>query len=36
MGRVNYKEQNVEFLRSKAMEKGVYKTAQGVLYEVLE
>ena len=36
MARVNYKEQNIEFLRKKAMEEGVHKTAQGVLYEVLQ
>ena len=32
----NYKEENIEFLRRKATEEGVHKTAQGILYEVLQ
>ena len=36
MAKGNYKEQNIEFLKKKAMEEGVHKTAQGVLYEVLK
>ena len=35
MAKGNYKEQNIEFLKKKATEEGVHKTAQGVLYEVL-
>lgn len=36
MAKGNYKEQNIEFLKKKATEEGVHKTAQGVLYEVLK
>lgn len=36
MAKSNYKEQNIEFLRKKAIEAGVQKTAQGVLYEILQ
>ena len=36
MAKGNYKEQNIEFLKKKATEEGVHKTAQGVLYEVLQ
>ena len=36
MSKGNYKEENIEFLRRKATEEGVHKTAQGILYEVLE
>lgn len=36
MAKGNYKERNIEFLKTKATEEGVYKTAQGVLYEVLQ
>lgn len=36
MAKGNYKEQNIEFLKSKATEEGVYRTAQGVLYEILQ
>ena len=36
MAKSNYKEENIEFLRKKATEEGVHKTAQGILYEVLQ
>ncbi|MBE6292116.1 MAG: FKBP-type peptidyl-prolyl cis-trans isomerase [Bacteroidales bacterium] len=36
MSKGNYKEQNIEFLKRKAAEEGVHKTAQGVLYEILQ
>ncbi|MBQ8221397.1 MAG: FKBP-type peptidyl-prolyl cis-trans isomerase [Bacteroidaceae bacterium] len=36
MSKGNYKEENIEFLRRKATEEGVHKTAQGILYEVLQ
>ena len=36
MSKSNYKEENIEFLRRKATEEGVHKTAQGILYEVLQ
>lgn len=36
MAKGNYKEKNIEFLKNKANEEGVHKTAQGVLYEVLK
>lgn len=36
MAKGNYKEQNIEFLKQKATEEGIHKTAQGVLYEVLK
>lgn len=36
MTKSNYKEQNIEFLKAKAAQEGVHKTAQGVLYEVLQ
>ena len=36
MAKSNYKEDNKAFLQQKAKEEGVYKTAQGVLYEVLQ
>ncbi len=36
MAKGNYKEDNIEFLRKKATEEGVHKTAQGILYEVLK
>ena len=32
----NYKEENKQFLIDKAREEGVHKTAQGILYEVLQ
>ena len=32
----NYKEENKQFLIDKSREEGVHKTAQGVLYEVLQ
>ena len=32
----NYKEENKQFLIAKAQEEGVHKTAQGVLYEILQ
>ena len=36
MAKSNYKEQNIEFLKKKAIEAGVQKTAQGILYEILK
>ncbi len=36
MAKSNYKEENKTFLINKAKEEGVHKTAQGVLYEVLQ
>lgn len=36
MAKGNYKELNIEYLKNKATEEGVYKTAQGVLYEILQ
>ena len=36
MAKSNYKEQNIEYLKNKATQEGVHKTAQGILYEVLE
>ena len=36
MAKNNYKEQNKQYLTGKAAEEGVTKTAQGVLYEVLQ
>lgn len=36
MSKGNYKEENIEFLRRKATEEGIHKTAQGILYEVLQ
>ena len=36
MAKSNYKEENIEFLKKKAIEAGVQKTAQGILYEILK
>ena len=36
MAKGNYKEQNKAFLQRKATEEGVHKTAQGILYEILQ
>ena len=36
MAKTNYKEENKAYLQRKALEEGVHKTAQGVLYEVLQ
>ena len=36
MAKSNYKEENKTFLINTAKEEGVHKTAQGVLYEVLQ
>lgn len=36
MAKNNYKEQNKQYLITKAAEEGVTQTAQGVLYEVLQ
>ena len=36
MAKNNYKEQNKQYLTTKAAEEGVTQTAQGVLYEVLQ
>ena len=36
MAKGNYKELNIEFLKKKATEEGVHKTAQGILYEILQ
>ena len=36
MAKSNYKEENKQYLIDKAKEEGVHKTAQGVLYEVLQ
>ena len=36
MAKGNYKELNIEYLKNKATEEGVYKTAQGILYEILK
>lgn len=36
MAKGNYKEQNIDFLKTKAAEAGVLKTAQGVLYEIIQ
>ena len=36
MTKSNYKEENRQFLIDKAREEGIHKTAQGVLYEVLQ
>lgn len=36
MAKNDYKEENKAFLKQKATEAGVYTTAQGVLYEVLQ
>ena len=36
MAKGNYKEQNKAYLQQKATEPGIYTTAQGILYEVLE
>ena len=36
MAKGNYKEENKAYLQQKAKEEGVHKTAQGVLYEILQ
>ena len=36
MAKGNYKEENKQYLIDKAKEPGIHKTAQGVLYEVLQ
>lgn len=36
MDKSKYKELNIEFLKKKAIEEGVHKTAQGILYEILQ
>ena len=36
MAKNKYKEQNKAFLQQKANEEGVYTTAQGILYEILQ